>query len=105
MMQFCARNYLSVSLQSALDSITVELPSQQTKQRKPKVQMKEELWNNSWVKNLLVRPLAPRRKTPGPAEPLKQRPPRAGSKRSLQKINLSQEWTSKTIFLEIPVYM
>ena len=22
-------------------------------------------WNNSWVKNLPVRPLAPRRKTPG----------------------------------------
>ena len=27
------------------------------------------LWNNSWVKNLPVRPLAPRRKTPGQLYP------------------------------------
>ena len=27
------------------------------------------LWNNSWVKNLLVRPLAPGRKTPGQLHP------------------------------------
>ena len=31
--------------------------------------MKEELWNNSWVKNLLVGPLAPWRKTPGQLNP------------------------------------
>jgi len=28
------------------------------------------LWNNSWVKNLPVRPLAPRRKTPGQLYPM-----------------------------------
>ena len=27
------------------------------------------VWNNSWVKNLPVRPLAPRRKTPGQPHP------------------------------------
>ena len=27
------------------------------------------LWNNSWVKNLPVHPLAPRRKTPGQLNP------------------------------------
>ena len=31
--------------------------------------MQEEFWNNSWMKNLLVRPLAPRRKTPGQLNP------------------------------------
>ena len=28
-----------------------------------------ESWNNSWMKNLSVRPLAPRRKTPGQLYP------------------------------------
>ena len=28
-----------------------------------------ESWNNSWMKNLSVRPLAPRRKTPGQVYP------------------------------------
>jgi len=29
-------------------------------------------WNNSWVKNLHVRPLAPRRRTPGQLYPIKK---------------------------------
>ena len=33
-------------------------------------------WNNSWVKNLPVRPLAPRRKTPGQLYPKKKRSPK-----------------------------
>ena len=37
------------------------------------------LWNNSWVKNLPVRPLAPRRKTPGQLYPT-FRPPGQGQK-------------------------
>ena len=37
------------------------------------------LWNNSWVKNLPVRPLAPRRKTPGQLYPA-FRPPGQGQK-------------------------
>ena len=37
------------------------------------------LWNNSWVKNLPVRPLAPRRKTPGQLYPA-FRPPGLGQK-------------------------
>ena len=37
------------------------------------------LWNNSWVKNLPVRPLAPRRKTPGQLCPA-FRPPGQGQK-------------------------
>ena len=32
-------------------------------------------WNNSWVKNLSVRPLAPRRKTPDQLYPIKKRSP------------------------------
>ena len=43
------------------------------------------LWNNSWVKNLPVRPLAPRRKTPGPAVPRIQWPPGLGQKYSQTK--------------------
>ena len=43
------------------------------------------LWNNSWVKNLPVRPLAPRRKTPGPAVPRIQWPPGLGQKYSKTK--------------------
>ena len=43
------------------------------------------LWNNSWVKNLPVRPLAPRRKTPGPAVPHIQWPPGLGQKYSKTK--------------------
>ena len=35
------------------------------------------LWNNSWVKNLPVRPLAPRRKTPRQLYPT-FRPPGQG---------------------------
>ena len=37
------------------------------------------LWDNSWVKNLPVRPLAPRRKTPGQLYPT-FRPPGQGQK-------------------------
>ena len=37
------------------------------------------LWSNSWVKNLPVRPLAPRRKTPGQLYPA-FRPPGQGQK-------------------------
>ena len=37
------------------------------------------LWNNSWVKNLPVRPLAPGRKTPGQLYPT-FRPPGQGQK-------------------------
>ena len=33
------------------------------------------LWNNSWVKNLPVRPLAPRRKTAGQQYPIFDGPP------------------------------
>jgi len=33
-------------------------------------QSEQGLWNNSWVKNLPVRPLAPRRKTPGQLYPM-----------------------------------
>ena len=40
------------------------------------------LWNNSWVKNLPIRPLAPRRKTPGQLTPT-FRPPGQGQKFSL----------------------
>ena len=43
------------------------------------------LWNNSWVKNLPVRPLAPRRKTPRPAVPRIQWPPGLGQKYSKTK--------------------
>ena len=43
------------------------------------------LWNNSWVKNLPVRPLAPRRKTPRPAVPRIQWPPGLGLKYSKTK--------------------
>ena len=50
------------------------------------------LWNNSWVKNLPVRPLAPRRKTPGQLYPA-FRPPGQG-----QKINL-QFWSSMILLL------
>ena len=47
--------------------------------------MEWRLWNNSWVKNLPVRPLAPRRKTPGPAVPRIQWPPGLGQKYSKTK--------------------
>ena len=42
-----------------------------------KMQCEWGLWNNSWVKNLPVRPLAPRRKTPGQLYPA-FRPPGQG---------------------------
>ena len=32
-------------------------------------------WDNSWVKNLSVRPLAPKRKTPGQLNPKSDGPP------------------------------
>ena len=40
------------------------------------------LWNNSWVKNRPIRPLAPKRKTPGQLYPT-FRPPRQGQNFSL----------------------
>ena len=43
------------------------------------------LWNNSWVKNLPVRPLAPRRKTPGQLYPAFKWPPGLGQKYSKTK--------------------
>ena len=33
-----------------------------------------ESWNNSWMKNLPVRPLTPRRKTPGQLYPISEVP-------------------------------
>ena len=45
------------------------------------------LWNNSWVKNLPVRPLAPRRKTAGQLYPIKKTVPQARStKQKLESI-------------------
>ena len=53
--------------------------------------MREELWNNSWVKNLLACPLAPWEENPGPAEPLMQpKTSRAGSKTKLTIIIVIQ---------------
>ena len=46
---------------------------QKTRSQAKKIEM--GLWNNSWVKNLPVRPLAPRRKTPGQLYPIKNGPP------------------------------
>ena len=44
------------------------------------------LWNNSWVKNLPVRPLAPRRKTPGQLySAFNGQPPGLGQKYSKTK--------------------
>ena len=43
---------------------------------------KEGLWNNSWVKNLPVRPLDSQEENPGPAEPLNLRPPGLGQKKT-----------------------
>ena len=44
-------------------------------------------WNNSWVKNLPVRPLAPRRKTPGQLYPMKKTVPRVRpTKQKLESI-------------------
>ena len=55
--------------------------------------MTEELWNNSWVKNLPVRPLAPRRKTPGQLNPSIQDLPGLGQKEEKKKANVEPSIT------------
>ena len=62
-----------------------------TKQRdtQAKLQMKEELWNNSWVKNLPVRPLAPRGKTPGQLNPSIQDLPGLGQNKEKKRQGLN----------------
>ena len=60
------------------------------------------LWNNSWVKNLPVRPLAPRRKTPGQLYPT-FRPPGQGQKFWIFFIRINFYTTIITIVIYLKI--